>query len=211
MHIGTGGPMPVPSPEMPIDASIAATPVSIVNTAADWLFSQVLREYPDLKIALSEGGIGWIPYFLERCDYVYAHHRAWTHQDFGERKPSDVFREHVLTCFIDDAVGVGCATRSGSENITWECDYPHSDCDLADAPRDVARSLAGVPDDEVDLMTHGNAMRWFRLDSFGRLGRASCTVGALRAQAKDVDLSLKRNQGGSRRAGRSGPSRLRTP
>ena len=196
MHIGTGGPMPFLSPDMPIDASIAATPVSIVNTAADWLFSQALREYPDLKIALSEGGIGWIPYFLERCDYVYKHHRAWTHQDFGARKPSDVFRDHVLTCFIDDAVGVALRREIGIHNITWECDYPHSDSTWPESPETLARSLAGVPDDEVDLITHGNAMRWFRLDSFERLGRASCTVGALRAQAKDVDLSLKRNQGG---------------
>ena len=28
------------------------------------------------KIALSEGGIGWVPYFLERIDYVYQHHTS---------------------------------------------------------------------------------------------------------------------------------------
>ena len=115
---------------------------------------------------------------------------------FGARTPSEVFREHVLTCFIDDAVGVGLRREIGIHNITWECDYPHSDSTWPTSPETLARSLAAVPDDEVDLITHGNAMRWFRLDSFGRLGRESCTVGALRAQAKEVDLSLKRNQGG---------------
>ncbi len=34
------------------------------------VYSQTLRKFPDLKIALSEGGIGWIPYFLERADYT---------------------------------------------------------------------------------------------------------------------------------------------
>ena len=29
----------------------------------------LVRKYPDIKIALSEGGIGWIPYFLERIGY----------------------------------------------------------------------------------------------------------------------------------------------
>jgi hypothetical protein len=197
MHIGTGGAMPFTSPEMPIDASIAATPVSIVNTAADWVFSQVLRDFPALKLALSEGGIGWIPYFLERCDYTYRHHHAWTHQDFGKKLPSDVFREHVLTCFIDDVVGVGLRREIGLANISWECDYPHSDSTWPRAPEILARSLEGVPDAEVDAITHANALRWFRLDSFARLGgRARCTVGALRAQAKDVDLSLRRGQGG---------------
>jgi hypothetical protein len=56
IHIGTGGGLPMTSPDMPVDASMAATPISIVNVAADWVFSQVLREYPELKLALSEGG-----------------------------------------------------------------------------------------------------------------------------------------------------------
>jgi len=196
MHIGTGGGMPFTSPEMPVDASIVATPVSIVNTAADWVFSQVLRDYPELKLALSEGGIGWIPYFLERCDYVYAHHHAWTHQDFGKKQPSDVFREHVLTCFIDDAAGIALRHRIGLNNISWECDYPHSDATWPQSPELLARSLAGVPDAEIDAITHGNAMHWFQLDSVERLGRASCTVGALRAQAAGVDLSLRSGAGG---------------
>ena len=34
------------------------------------LWSSVLKRFPKLRIALSEGGIGWIPYFLERADYV---------------------------------------------------------------------------------------------------------------------------------------------
>ena len=47
-----------------------------MTCASDLLWSTMLRSYPDLKIALSEGGIGWIPYFLERADYVYEHHHA---------------------------------------------------------------------------------------------------------------------------------------
>ncbi len=196
LHIGTGGPMPNLSPEMPIDASIAATPVSIVNTAADWIFSQVLRDYAALKLSLTEGGIGWVPYCLERCDYTYKHHHAWTHQDFGDKLPSDVFREHILTCFIDDAAGLALRDRIGIHNISWECDYPHSDATWPRSPEVLAESLTGLRDDEIDAITHGNAMRWFRLRSFELLGRQSCTVGALRAQAKHVDLSLIRGAGG---------------
>jgi hypothetical protein len=156
----------------------------------------MLRDYPDLKLALSEGGIGWIPYFLERADYVYRHHRAWTHQDFGDRQPSDIFREHVLTCFIDDRAGIEMRHKIGVENITWECDYPHSDCTWPWAPEELASSLGDIPDDEIDLISHANAIRWFRLDSFEKLGRENCTVAALRSQASHVDTSLIRGQGG---------------
>src|SRR3546814_9211620 len=62
----------------PIDAWITTMPISIVNSAADWLHLKSLHNYP-LKISLSEGGIGWIPYFLERADFVHEHHRSEEH------------------------------------------------------------------------------------------------------------------------------------
>jgi hypothetical protein len=102
MHIGSGTGMALTDPEAPIEIMITGTPISLFGVATELTYSEVLRRYPGLTIALSEGGIGWIPYFLERCDYVYEHHHHWTHQDLGAKKPSDVFREHIVTCFIDD-------------------------------------------------------------------------------------------------------------
>ena len=81
-------------------------PISIVVGAADWLHLEALERYPSMKIALSEGGIGWIPYFLERSDFSHERHKAWTHSRFEGTKPSEVFRQHFLTCFIDDAFGL---------------------------------------------------------------------------------------------------------
>jgi hypothetical protein len=85
-------------------------------------------------MALSEGGIGWIPYFLERVDYNYGRHHLWTGQDFGDRLPSEVFNEHVLTCFIDDKFGVASSDYLDMDNVMWECDYPHSDSTWPIAP-----------------------------------------------------------------------------
>jgi hypothetical protein len=53
------------------------------------------------------------------------------------------------------------------------------------------RSLGDVPDDEIDKITHLNAMRHFRYDPFARIPREEATVGALRAQAHDWDISVK--------------------
>ena len=71
MHIGSSSEIVIPSPDSPFDVLITLSPMNIVQCAADLLFSPVLRKFPDLRMALSEGGIGWIPYFLERVDYVY--------------------------------------------------------------------------------------------------------------------------------------------
>jgi predicted TIM-barrel fold metal-dependent hydrolase len=195
IHIGSGAGMAFTSMEAPVDVMITVQPINIVSCAADLLWSRVLRTFPNLKIALSEGGIGWIPYFLERADYVYRHHHQWTFQDFGGKLPSQVFREHFITCFIDDKTGVANRHRVGIDTITWECDYPHSDTTWPRAPEILAESFAGVSDEDIDKITHQNAMRHFQLDAFKHRPKEKCRAGALRAEAKGVDLSLK-SQGG---------------
>ncbi len=55
--------------------------------------------------------------------------------------------------------------------------------------------MQGVPDAEINQMTHENAMRHFRYDPFRHVPKEQATVGALRAQAVDVDLSLKSHGG----------------
>ena len=196
IHIGTGTGIPTPSMDTPIDASILATPMTIATCAADLLFSKALRRWPTLTFVLSEGGTGWVPYFLDRADYVYEHHHQWTGQDFGDVKPSDVFRRQIVSCFFEDPVGVKLRHRIGIDMITWECDYPHSDSTWPEAPERLWPVLRDLPQLDVDKMTHTNAMRIFRYDPFAAIPRAECTVGALRAQAKHVDLTPIRGVGG---------------
>ncbi len=195
VHIGSGAGMQFNSMEAPVDVMITTTPMKIVDFAADILWSRVLKQYPTLKVALSEGGIGWIPYFLERADYVHEHHHAWTHQDFGGKKPSEVWREHMITCFIDDPIGIQTRNAVGLDTITWECDYPHSDTTWPNSPEALAKSLVGVPDADVNKITHENALRTFRLDAFKHRPREKCTAKALRAESPDVDLSMKSVRG----------------
>jgi hypothetical protein len=189
LHIGSSSSLVITAPDAPINVMITLQPMNIVQAASDLLWSRVLQKYPDLRIALSEGGIGWIPYFLERVDYVYKHHTAWTGLDLGGRLPSELFGERIITCFIDDAVGVENRHHLNIDHITWECDYPHSDSTWPRSPEVLFPALAGVPDDEVNKMTHQNAMRLFSYDAFAHVPRDQATVGALRALATDVDVS----------------------
>jgi predicted TIM-barrel fold metal-dependent hydrolase len=187
LHIGSSSSLVVTAQDAPIDVLITLQPVNIVQCAADLMWSPVLRKFPDLRISLSEGGIGWIPYLLERLDWIYTRHHAWTGQEFGGRLPSEVFRERIVTCFIDDPVGLVVRDRVGIDRICWEADYPHSDSTWPTSPEFLMKSLeqvpGGVPDAEIDAMTHLNAMRHFRFDPFATHRREDSTVGALRARA----------------------------
>jgi hypothetical protein len=48
-----------------------------------------------------------------------------------------------------------------------------------------------VPDDEIHKITWENACRFYNFEPFAHRDRAQCTVGALRAEATDVDITLK--------------------
>jgi predicted TIM-barrel fold metal-dependent hydrolase len=205
LHIGSSSSMIVTATDAPADVTITITPMNSFLALADLLWTPIFRKFPEIKIALSEGGIGWIPYALERMDYVYEHHHAWTGADFGGKRPSDVFHQHILTCFIDDASGLEQRHRIGIDAISWECDYPHSDSTWPQSPERLGASLAGIPDGEIAKITYRNAMRWFQFDPFAVRAAGRCTVGALRAEAADVDTSIRSlgraNAGGHSAAG----------
>jgi predicted TIM-barrel fold metal-dependent hydrolase len=193
LHIGSSSQLVITSVEAPINVMITLQPMNIVQAAADVLWSRVLQRFPRLRIALSEGGIGWIPYFLERCDYVYKNHKLWTGQNLG-MLPSDLFRERIVTCFIDDAFGLESVKHLNTDMVTWECDYPHSDSTWPESPEQLWEALraADIDDEMIEKITHRNAMEIFAYDPFAHLDRKDGTVGALRASAAaaGVDTSL---------------------
>ncbi|MFI1460286.1 amidohydrolase family protein [Nocardia carnea] len=193
VHIGSSGKLSIPAADSPPDVMITLQPMNIVSAAADLLWSRPVKEYPDLKIGLSEGGTGWIPYFLERIDRTFDMHSTWTMQNFGGKLPSEVFRDHFLTCFISDPIGVRLRHEIGIDNIAWEMDYPHSDSMWPGAPEelDSVFGAENVTDDEIRKMTHLNAMRWYSFDPFAHVPREKATVGALRAASAGHDVSIK--------------------
>ena len=194
-HIGSGYAPPYPSPGSPIEAWITGMPISIANSAADWITLEAFDRYPNLKMALSEGGIGWVPYLLERADFTNRHHSAWTRKSYGNRTPSELFRDHIITCFIEDDFGLANRHYIGVDNICVEVDYPHSDCTWPNMPEGLWRSLesvpGGIPDDEIDKITFENVSRLYRFDGVEQMGgREKSNVAALRALGAGVDVSM---------------------
>ena len=185
------GGMPNFMPRSPFDVIPHSMPFATALFAAELLWSPMLRGFPKLKLALAEGGIGWVPYFLEKADFTYNRHRYWTGADFGDQLPSQVFKRQVLTCFIDDVTGLKARDQIGVDMITWECDFPHSDATWPQSPETAMKAFveAQVPDNEIDMITFENACRWYQFDLFEHYTRGELTVGALRAQATDVDTT----------------------
>ena len=159
-------------------------------TLAEWLWSPTLQKFPNLRIALSEGGTSWVPGFLDRMERHFER-QTWTGRDLGGRTPTEVFRQHFLTCFISDPSGLLLRHHIGIDNIAFETDYPHSDCIFPGAPEDLWEKFqaCGATDEEMDKIGYQNACRFLRFDPFRHIPKEQATVGALTARATDVEIA----------------------
>jgi hypothetical protein len=159
-----------------------------IFTLGDLLWADFWHRFPKLRFALTEGDIGWIPYFLQRGEHTLDRHNAWMgHEQPQGLRPSELFRERILCCFIEDRVGVKLLDEFNVDNVCWESDYPHSDSSWPAAPERLETLLADLGPEVVAKLTHGNAMRHYQFDPFRTRAPERCTVSALRAEAADVD------------------------
>jgi predicted TIM-barrel fold metal-dependent hydrolase len=172
MHIGSGSKMPSTSPDAPPAVGSTLTFANCCFSMVDWLMSGLFGRFPDLKVAYSEGQIGWIPYILERADTVWRENRGWGGvADKVTVPPSELFRSHVYGCFFDDAHGMRSIAEIGIDNVTYETDYPHSDSTWPDSARIAAEQTAGLPADVVYKVLRGNALTMLGLDDDLKLTR----------------------------------------
>ena len=162
-HIGSSAGSPYnPSPGVPMAAFVTLVGLGGIIGATELMFSNVFRRWPDMQLLVSEGGIGWVPYILERAEYVWRKHPTWTGIPDDFPNPTEIFRRNINVCFIDDRAGIEMREAIGVDRIMWECDYPHTDSAWPHSRAILSRVLEGCSEEEIAAITHGNAERVFR-------------------------------------------------
>ncbi len=145
IHIGSSSTFHRISSDSPFMANFSLGMIRPAGCLMDWIFSGLFNTYPNLKIALSEGSIGWIPWVLAAGPAGLRRPSASGSpkarrlgnvgpvQDYDTQIDTDKidvygdYREHFYGCFIDDAIGLRMLDVVGEDNVMIECDYPHSD------------------------------------------------------------------------------------
>lgn len=164
MHVGSSSTDPTGSPDAPRGASATISFNNSMTSLGEYLFG-VLPRFPKLRIAYSEGQVGWIPYALERADYVWEHHNGWMGaQEVLPEKPSTFYYGRVFGCFTSDYHGMKNLDALGVDQICFETDYPHTDTSWPDTVKEVQTMLEGVPDDLAYKVVRGNAIDMLGLD-----------------------------------------------
>jgi predicted TIM-barrel fold metal-dependent hydrolase len=165
MHIGSSSKMPATSADAPTGVAATLSFNNAMASLSDFLFSGVLVRFPDLKLAYSEGQMGWVPYILERADDVWREHRAWAKtQELVPEPPSTYYRRAVTCCFFRDQHGLDSLDKIGVDNVTFETDYPHTDTTWPDTLEVATEMMGHLPQDVVNKIVRGNAIRLLGLD-----------------------------------------------
>ncbi|MGE3621737.1 MAG: amidohydrolase family protein [Acidimicrobiia bacterium] len=162
LHFGTSGVVPTTGPDAPHIVGSMLYGTSTMSAMVDFLMSPVFHAFPALRIALSEGGIGWIPYLLEKMDHMWRRHRHYQLEINQDVSPRELFQGHVFGCFIEDEHGVRNLDAIGTGQVLFESDYPHSDSNWPDSRNRLAALLAEVPDDDAHRVAELNARELFR-------------------------------------------------
>jgi predicted TIM-barrel fold metal-dependent hydrolase len=163
LHNASSGWSASRSPGASLELITTLFPVNAVVTAADWLWAGVPWRFPSLRIAMSEGGIGWVPMLLDRIAYVLDHSASglssWKDPDIS---PMDGLRRNFWFCTIDISSTIALRDHIGIDHICLESDYPHADSTWPETQTLAAAGLAGMSDEEVRRLTWQNASELFR-------------------------------------------------
>jgi len=185
MHIGSSSVMPKISENAPFVANMAWGASRTAGTMLAWLFSGLFTRFPNLKISLAEGNIGWIPYYLERAEYVWERQRYWNQKgqvfemqsadgrahgrlasdfDYDHFDLRQLYLDHVYGCFLDDKAGLKLLEEVGEDNVMVEVDYPHSDTTWPDSMKlmNDRVAAAGLTAEQQWKVLRGNAERLFQ-------------------------------------------------
>ena len=164
LHTGASSWAPLPSPDPPFELLPTVFPVNALLAAAEWVWSGVAVRFPKLSVALSEGGIGWVPMLMDRVDYVLDHSASGSESSSWSSalRPSEVLARNFWFCTIDDPSVTPILDRIGRDHVMVETDYPHADSTWPDTQAVLAATFGDLPESELHQLASGNAARLFR-------------------------------------------------
>jgi predicted TIM-barrel fold metal-dependent hydrolase len=168
LHVGSSSHTIKPSFHSPSEVYGPLFGVNGMASTLEYLFAKVPVNFPGIKFVISEGGIGWVPYMLDRIRYDMSVKRmqpggfgdAW---GIKEMTPIDVVRRNFWFCtFYDPSAFKYHRYDIGVDNILLECDYPHPDSTWPDAQNLMDISLEDLSFEEAEAVAWENASKLYR-------------------------------------------------
>ncbi len=161
LHVGSSSTSPATAPDAPSDTIGVLFFGYAMFAAVDWLYSKLPVRFPDLRICLSEGGIGWVAGLIDRLEHVRRYDSMYGTWNDVALSPADTFRRNFWFCAIDDPSSFSQLDTIGVDNVLVESDYPHCDSTWPHTQDTLRRQLVGLTPTQIQRVTWQNASELF--------------------------------------------------
>jgi predicted TIM-barrel fold metal-dependent hydrolase len=162
LHIGSSGTSPSTSDDAPADVVGVLFFAYAMFAAVDWLYSRIPVRFPDIKIVLSEGGIGWVPGLVDRLNHMLSYHSMYGTWAGIDLTPAEVLLRNFYFCAVEDPSSFALRDVIGVDHIFLEQDYPHCDSTWPYTQQTIDEEIGGLPADDIRKMTWENASVVYR-------------------------------------------------
>jgi predicted TIM-barrel fold metal-dependent hydrolase len=179
IHIGSSSVSVKTSPDTPLIESLSLNAMNGSITFVDWMYSGILLRFPNIKVAASEGGVGWMPWALARVardldrqqwtrtsslegNIITGDARDNHRSKFGTTPHFDVYevyRNQFFGCMLADDWGLEVLPFIGTDNVMLETDYPHSDSSWPNSVELARESMKPLSDEVRYKLLQGTARR----------------------------------------------------
>jgi predicted TIM-barrel fold metal-dependent hydrolase len=139
------------------------------NCIGDLIFGGVCHRFPELQLVSVESGVGWLPSYLEACDWQWANSHVRREHPEYDLLPSEYFKRQIYSCFWFEENSLERAIELYPDNILWETDFPHPTCQhpgpkggFSRRPGEYAEQAMGnVPEANLEKVLHSTAARLY--------------------------------------------------
>jgi predicted TIM-barrel fold metal-dependent hydrolase len=102
-----------------------AFPFECMTAVTGLVYAGVPEMFPNLKIAILEGCVGWVPFLMDRMDEEFE--IRGREAPLLKRKPSEYMAEFTYGFEIEESTLPLVIQRIGADKLVYASDYPHWD------------------------------------------------------------------------------------
>jgi predicted TIM-barrel fold metal-dependent hydrolase len=163
LHVGSSGQVSRPSVDSPPPVVVALFPLNGILAVVDWIFAKIPVRFPDIKIALSEAGVSWVPMVIERLKRTWCQREWYPHfWSLEDGDPVALLHRNFFFTSIEDPSAFRLLDLIGEDHVMLESDYPHQDSSWPETQSLIRDELQHLPAATVRKLGFENAAALYR-------------------------------------------------
>lgn len=155
LHVGSSGVVDLPPGSPMVELAATLFGQLSLHACAEWLWSGRPARDPGLRIAMSEGGIGWVAMLHDRLENL-VDRSGYGGAMPGGLRPAEVLHRNFWFCTLDDPSTLVTLPTVGVDHVMFETDYPHGDGTWPDSQRVFTSVFGGLGEEAVAVISHEN-------------------------------------------------------